>query len=141
MPSEVPTATVHVLGRRLEGTFEKTLTNLNPEIDLPGGVLTWGLEVILEAALAVLIAPVTTVVGAIQRGTTTRELTPFEFQGTWVVIKSIYQFLVNKELTVKLDVKASFPGYELPSFIVDPLSKAFVSEVRIPARYVRWSAL
>ena len=136
---ELPHVTVHVFSRRMEGEFIKSLHNLTPDFDVPGGILTWWLEALAESIVAKLINVVATVSEAIPRGGTSRQLTPFEYSGGWTVIKAIWEFLVHRSVTVHLSADLSIPGYETVSFIIDRLDKHFETTATIPASRVEWS--
>lgn len=140
LPDSFPRIEVRVWSRKMEGEFVKMLRNNSPDIDIPAGQLATTLETAASDARAKLLDAVVGVMDAIPKGQVAQQLSQFVFQGSWTLIKAVWEYLVYKRITVRLDVPVSIPGYETPKFIVDALSKRFDSDVTIPAPNIRWSA-
>ena len=140
LPEEFLRIDAYVIGRRIEGDFQIMLRNKSSEIDIPSGEVTTFLDTIEENAQARLIDGVSNTSQPIPKGEIAKKVIPFIFNGTWALIKAIWEYLVHKRITVRLDMPVRIPGFETPDFVVGQLNKRFVSEVRIPANNIHWHA-
>lgn len=141
LPDSLPEVHVYVLKRKMEGDYKVKLQNISKEIDIPGtGKLQTTLDTAEEQAQARLMDAVEVANESIPKEAVRDLVMGFMFEGTWALIKAVWEYLTTRKITVKLAVPTRIPGYETDDWIVDEFSKEFSVEARIPVDNIRWHA-
>lgn len=141
LPDSLPEVRVYVLKRRMEGNYKSVFKNISSEIDCPGSdQIQSTLDTIESDAQAKLIDAAQTTLSAVAKSEARDILLDFFFEGTWALIKAIWEYLTTKKITVRLEVPTRIPGFETDEYIVDEFNRTFGVEAKIPVENIRWYA-
>lgn len=138
LPDSLPKVDVYVLKRRMEFDFLAKLKNLSAEIDIPEGQLKSTMDTIESDAQARLIDAMEKTSEAIPKDAVRDFLLHAAFEGTWALIKAIWEYLTTKKITVRLAVPIKLLGYETDEYIVDEFNKDFAVDVKLPVDQIKW---